>query len=202
MPIHDQGYRRYVGSRAAVGRSWQVITRAGIRTVLAKRAFLGLMLLAWSPFVVRAVQVYIAANFSAGLVPRAEGRDLPRVSRPAGHLRLLRHDLRRRRADRQRSARQRAAGLSLEAADARRIRRRQAGASSSCSCRRHLAAGDHAAARPDHVRRQLHLRPRNIFLLPAITLFSLLQVLVASTTMLALSSMSKSAASSASCTRA
>ena len=32
----------------------------------------------------------------------------------------------------------------------------------------------------------------NIFLLPAITLFSLLQVLVASTTMLALSSMSKS----------
>src|SRR5918995_6463390 len=74
MPIHDQGYRRYIGSRAEVGRSWQVITRAGIRTVLAKRSFLGLMLMAWSPFVVRAVQVYIAANFQQAsfLAPKAE----------------------------------------------------------------------------------------------------------------------------------
>lgn len=74
MPIHDQGYRRYLGSRAAVGQSWQVITRAGIRTVLAKRSFIALMLLAWSPFVVRAVQVYIASNFpqASFLTPRAE----------------------------------------------------------------------------------------------------------------------------------
>src|ERR671914_1125647 len=74
MPIHDQGYRRYIGSRADVGRSWQVITRAGIRTVLAKRSFIALMLLAWSPFVVRAVQVYIAANFQQAsfLAPKAE----------------------------------------------------------------------------------------------------------------------------------
>ena len=74
MPIHDQGYRRYLGSRAAVGRSWQVITRAGIRTVLSRRLFLGLLLLAWSPFVVRAVQVYVAANFQQAsfLAPKAE----------------------------------------------------------------------------------------------------------------------------------
>jgi ABC-2 type transport system permease protein len=74
MPIHDQGYRRYTGSKAAVGRSWQVITRAGVRTVLSKRSFIALMLLAWSPFVVRAVQVYVAANFSQAsfLAPRAE----------------------------------------------------------------------------------------------------------------------------------
>jgi ABC-2 type transport system permease protein len=74
MPIHDQGYRRYTGSKAAVGKSWQVITRAGIRAVLAKRSFIALMLLAWAPFVVRAVQVYIAANFQQAsfLAPRAE----------------------------------------------------------------------------------------------------------------------------------
>ncbi len=63
MPIHDQGYRRYGGTREAVGRAWQVIASAGVRTVLAKRQFLFLLLLAWAPFVVRAVQVYVAANF-------------------------------------------------------------------------------------------------------------------------------------------
>jgi ABC-2 type transport system permease protein len=74
VPIHDQGYRRYLGTRAEVGKSWQVITRAGIRTVLAKRSFIALMLLAWAPFVVRAVQVYVAATFQQAsfLAPRAE----------------------------------------------------------------------------------------------------------------------------------
>lgn len=74
MPIHDQGYRRYAGARAVIGQSWQVIARAGIRTVLSKRSFIALMLLAWSPFVVRAVQVYIASNFQQAsfLAPSAE----------------------------------------------------------------------------------------------------------------------------------
>ena len=62
MPIHDQGYRRYGGERAAHGRAWAVIASAGIRTMLRKRPFLGLLLLAWSPFFVRAVQIYAAAN--------------------------------------------------------------------------------------------------------------------------------------------
>jgi ABC-2 type transport system permease protein len=62
MPIHDQGYRRYGGERAAHGRAWAVIAWAGIRTMLQKRAFLGLMLIAWAPFFVRAVQIYAAAN--------------------------------------------------------------------------------------------------------------------------------------------
>jgi ABC-2 type transport system permease protein len=62
MPIHDQGYRRYGGERAAHGRAWAVIASAGIRTMLRKRAFLGLLLLAWAPFFVRAVQIYAAAN--------------------------------------------------------------------------------------------------------------------------------------------
>lgn len=62
MPIHDQGYRRYAGSRAEAGRAWSVIATAGIRTLFAKRAFIGLLLLAWVPFVVRVVQIYAAAN--------------------------------------------------------------------------------------------------------------------------------------------
>jgi ABC-2 type transport system permease protein len=74
MPIHDQGYRRYGGTRAPRGQSWSVITRAGIRTMLAKRMFLGLLLIAWGPFFVRAVQIYAAANLpqAAFLRPTAE----------------------------------------------------------------------------------------------------------------------------------
>ena len=63
MPIHDQGYRRYAGRRAPHGRTWWVIARAGITSVLRQRRFLGLLLFAWSPFIVRAVQIYVAANF-------------------------------------------------------------------------------------------------------------------------------------------
>jgi ABC-2 type transport system permease protein len=62
MPIHDQGYRRYAGTRAPAGRAWSVIARAGVRTLLARRAFIGLLLLSWVPFVVRAVQIYAATN--------------------------------------------------------------------------------------------------------------------------------------------
>ena len=62
MPIHDQGYRRYLGGRAPRGRAWAVIASAGVRTLLRKRAFLGLLLISWLPFFVRAVQIYAAAN--------------------------------------------------------------------------------------------------------------------------------------------
>jgi ABC-2 type transport system permease protein len=74
MPIHDQGYRRYGGQKARGGTGWMVITRAGIRTFLAKRTFLGLLLFAWLPFFVRAVQIYAAANLpqAAFLAPKAE----------------------------------------------------------------------------------------------------------------------------------
>jgi ABC-type transport system involved in multi-copper enzyme maturation permease subunit len=61
-PIHDQSYRRYGGGREAPGRAWTVIARRGIATVIRKRMFLGLMIFAWIPFIVRAVQLYVAAN--------------------------------------------------------------------------------------------------------------------------------------------
>ncbi len=63
MPIHDQGYRRYGGRRAPHGRTWWVIARAGIMTMVRQRKFLALLLFAWSPFIVRAVQLYVASNF-------------------------------------------------------------------------------------------------------------------------------------------
>jgi ABC-2 type transport system permease protein len=74
MPIHDQGYHRYKGERGRSGAAWQVIAVAGIRTVLAQRKFLALLLMAWGPFLVRAVQVYIAANFQQAsfLQPKGE----------------------------------------------------------------------------------------------------------------------------------
>ena len=64
MPIHDQSYRRYGGGRTSPGRAWTVIARAGIMQMLRKRAFLGLLAFAWLPFIVRAVQIYIASNFA------------------------------------------------------------------------------------------------------------------------------------------
>jgi ABC-2 type transport system permease protein len=69
VPIHDQGYRRYGGSKARTGSGWTVIARAGIRTFLSKRAFLGLLLISWFPFFVRAVQFYAAANLTS--IPQA-----------------------------------------------------------------------------------------------------------------------------------
>jgi ABC-2 type transport system permease protein len=62
MPIHDQGYRHYGGQRSAFGRRWVVIVRAGVRTMFAKKAFIGLLLLAWLPFFVRAVQIYLSTS--------------------------------------------------------------------------------------------------------------------------------------------
>ncbi len=63
MPIHDQSYRRYGGGKAAPGRAWAVIARAGVMTLIRKRVFIGMMLFGWLPFVVRAVQIYVAANY-------------------------------------------------------------------------------------------------------------------------------------------
>jgi ABC-2 type transport system permease protein len=74
MPIHDQSYRHYGGGKAAPGRSWTVIASAGIRTFIRKRAFMGLLLFALSPFVVRAVQMWISSNYPQAslLAPTAE----------------------------------------------------------------------------------------------------------------------------------
>lgn len=45
------------------GQAWTVIARAGLLNMIRKRAFLGLLIFAWFPFVVRAVQIYVTANY-------------------------------------------------------------------------------------------------------------------------------------------
>lgn len=75
MPIHDQSYRHYGGGKSAAGRAWLVITGAGIRTIIRRRVFLGLLLFALAPFIVRAVQFWISANYpqtSSVLAPTAQ----------------------------------------------------------------------------------------------------------------------------------
>jgi ABC-2 type transport system permease protein len=192
MPIHDQGYRRYLGTRAAVGRAWQVIAAAGIRTVVTRRAFIALMLLAWAPFVVRAVQIYVSANFqqAAFLAPKGEtfrefletqgifvffvtiwvGAGLIANDRRANALQLY--------LSRPLSAAEYVAGklailfvflILVTWAPAMGLLLVQT-----------IFAGSFTFIR------------NNAYLLPAITLCALAQVLLASTTMLALSSLSKS----------
>jgi len=61
-PIHDQSYRPYGGTKATPGSAWTVIAGAGIRSFIRRRAFLGILLFALFPFIIRAVQLYFAAN--------------------------------------------------------------------------------------------------------------------------------------------
>jgi len=74
MPIHDQGYRRYAGVREPKSKRWWVIARAGLQERLRERRFLGLLLLSWGPFFVRAVQIYVASSYpqASFLAPTAQ----------------------------------------------------------------------------------------------------------------------------------
>jgi ABC-2 type transport system permease protein len=62
LPIHRERYRRREGGVDFRGRAWVVIALNGMRTVARKRAFLFLMILAWIPVIVRGVQIWAAAN--------------------------------------------------------------------------------------------------------------------------------------------
>ena len=61
--IHDQGYRRYAGRRHPHGSAWAVIARNHIRATVRQRRILALLVFSWVPFVVRAVQFYVASSF-------------------------------------------------------------------------------------------------------------------------------------------
>lgn len=192
MPIHDQGYQRYAGSRARTGAAWQVIAKAGIRSVLAERKFLGLLLISWLPFLVRAVQVYIAANFQQAsfLAPKGETfrEFLETQSVFVFFITIY-------------------VGAGLIAAD-RRANALQLYLAKPLS-RWEYVAGKLAVLFTFLVfvtfvpammlllvqigfAGNLTFVRQNLYLVPAITLYSLAQVLLASSTMLALSSLSKS----------
>src|SRR5215831_3782221 len=63
MPIHDQGYRHFGGTREPRGRGWLVIASAGLRSAIAKRPVMGLLLVAWIPFAYQAVKFYLTTTF-------------------------------------------------------------------------------------------------------------------------------------------
>jgi len=193
MPIHDQGYRRYLGTRAAIGRAWQVMTRAGVMTFVSKRQFIGLMLIAWSGFVVRAVQIYVSATFTqaAFLAPKGEtfrefldqqgifvffvtiwaGAGLIANDRRANALQLY---------------------LSKPMTSAEYIAGKLAILFIFLVFVTFLPAMMLLLTQAAFAGNLTFVR-NNIYLLPAITLFSLVQILLASTTMLALSSISRAA---------
>jgi hypothetical protein len=56
MPIHDQSYRRYKGERENLRSAWTVIALTGIKSFIKNRALLGVLLVAYIPFIVRIVQ--------------------------------------------------------------------------------------------------------------------------------------------------
>ena len=63
MPIHDQGYRRYEGKRAPHGQAWWIIARTQFLAALKYRPFVILLLVSWIPFIGRAVQLYLSTSF-------------------------------------------------------------------------------------------------------------------------------------------
>ena len=62
-PIHDQSYRRYAGERQPPGRAWSVIARTGMRSMLARKWFIGVLLFAWLMFIVRTVHLYVVTMY-------------------------------------------------------------------------------------------------------------------------------------------
>src|SRR5688500_10124573 len=192
MPIHDQGYRRYLGNRAAIGKSWKVMASAGIVSMVKKRVFIGVMLMAWMGFVIRAVQIYLSAVFTqaAFLAPKGEtfrefldqqgifvffvtiwvGAGLIANDRRANALQLY---------------------LSKPMTSAEYIAGKLAVLFIFLVAVTFVPAMMLLLTQAAFAGNLTFIR-NNIYLLPAITLFSLVQVLLASTTMLALSSMSKS----------
>jgi ABC-type transport system involved in multi-copper enzyme maturation permease subunit len=63
MPIHDQSYRRYGGGKTMPGQAWTVIARAGIMNMIRKRIFLAVLLGGWIPFVGHAIWLYVNARY-------------------------------------------------------------------------------------------------------------------------------------------
>jgi ABC-type transport system involved in multi-copper enzyme maturation permease subunit len=63
VPIHDQGYQRYVGKRTPHGRAWWIIARAQFLGGLKYRPFVVLLVVSWIPFIGRAVQLYLSTSF-------------------------------------------------------------------------------------------------------------------------------------------
>jgi len=192
MPIHDQGYQRYLGTRSAIGRSWQVMTRAGVMSVVTKRVFIGMMLWAWAPFVVRAVQIYVSEAFAQASFLAAKGETFREFLDQQGLFvffvtiyvgaGLIAND---------RRANAMQLYLSKPMTSAEYIAGKLAILCIFLTGVTFLPAMMLLLTQAILAGNLTFIR-NNIYLVPAITLYSAALVLLASTTMLALSSMSKS----------
>ena len=75
MPIYEQAYRKYEARTPLRPLRFWPITREALRLILAKRAFIGLLIAAYIPFVVRVVQIYVVTRFpEANRVLPVDGR--------------------------------------------------------------------------------------------------------------------------------
>jgi ABC-2 type transport system permease protein len=75
VPIYDQGYRRYQARGPLRRIRFWPITREALRMLLAKRAFLLLLVGCWVHLVVRVIQIYVVTRFpEASRVLPIDGR--------------------------------------------------------------------------------------------------------------------------------
>ena len=75
MPIYDQGYRRYQARGPLRRIRFWPITREALRMLLARRAFLLLLVGCWVHLVVRVIQIYVVTRFpEASRVLPIDGR--------------------------------------------------------------------------------------------------------------------------------
>jgi ABC-2 type transport system permease protein len=75
MPIYEQSYRRYEAREPLRRLRFWPITREALRLLLARRAFLGLLIFSCIPLVVRVVLVVVFTRFpDAGRVLPMDGR--------------------------------------------------------------------------------------------------------------------------------
>jgi ABC-2 type transport system permease protein len=75
MPIYEQTYRRYEAREPLRKVRFWPITREGLRLILVRRWFLGLLAIGWLPFLVRVIHIYVVTRFpEAGRVLPVDGR--------------------------------------------------------------------------------------------------------------------------------
>jgi len=192
MPIHRERYRRRDGGTDVRGRAWMVICAQGLRGLVKKRAFLYLMLISWIPCVVRAVQIYVVANFPQASFLEISARTFRDfldqqelfvffITVYAGSG-LIADDIR---------------ANALQLYLSRPITRAQYAVGKLAVLMVALALVTWVPAtvllivQPMFAGNASFIR-HNLFLIPAVAMFSLLEILVGAATMLALSSTSKS----------
>jgi ABC-type transport system involved in multi-copper enzyme maturation permease subunit len=192
VPIHRERYRRREDGLDVRGRAWVVIALQGLRALTRKRAFLYLMLVAWIPCVIRGVQIYVVANFPQASFLAVTGRTFRDfldqqelfvffITVYAGSG-LIADDIR---------------ANALQLYLSRPITRTQYVAGKLATLMAALAFVTWVPAtlllilEPLFAGNSTFIR-HNLYLIPAVAIFSLVEVAVGAFTMLALSSLSKS----------